>query len=694
MLIDPPHSPIITIHPPMKNTVTASRRPPVILTAGAALALICLPRLFAQEVVAPPVLEEVEAPPVLESLRFQVVPEPSNLGDFVRNRNAAIALGKALFWDSQVGSDGVTACATCHFHAGADNRSKNQVSPGLLDHPLDSTFQVGGPNCTLRVSDFPFHKLKNVNDRRSEVLRSSNDVSSSQGVIFENFLGLDSSNEEIRTLKPDAIFQVNGLNTRRVEPRNTPTVINAVFNKRNFWDGRAQAIFNGVNPFGLRDSELSDNDPNKAFVWKSERKGLLEVRVALDNSSLASQAVGPPLSSFEMSASGRRFPLLGRKLLDRRALSTQDVHPEDSVLARHIDPVSRRMKSTYRQMIKSAFYGQWWNSKMIVPEDAPGAAEQSLATTGLVELAETLNANGPVLSQPIANARGWSHMEANFSLYFGLALQLYQATLVSDQTPYDLYAEGTQNALTKQQKLGLDVFFNKGKCANCHVGPEFTNATVSYIGKTPLERMIMGNKQEAIYDSGFYNIGVRPTKEDLGVGGQDPFGNPLAESRLAKLRGPDSFKKLIGFPPNLEVSPTERVAVDGAFKTPTLRNIELTAPYFHNGGTLTLLETVGFYNRGGDFFDHNIADADADIGRLGLTMKEKLALVEFMKALTDERVRYRRAPFDHPALYIPNGHVGNENTVTDDGFGAAVDSFLLLPATGRKGGTPFPNFLQ
>ena len=60
------------------------------------------------------------------------VPGPANLADFVSDPGAAKVLGKALFWDMQVGSDGVQACATCHFRAGADPRKKNQISPGLL----------------------------------------------------------------------------------------------------------------------------------------------------------------------------------------------------------------------------------------------------------------------------------------------------------------------------------------------------------------------------------------------------------------------------------------------------------------------------------------------------------------------------------------------------------------------------------
>jgi cytochrome c peroxidase len=58
----------------------------------------------------------------LGSLRLVTVPQPTDLGRYVRDRTSLVALGKALFWDVQVGSDGRTACASCHFHAGADHR--------------------------------------------------------------------------------------------------------------------------------------------------------------------------------------------------------------------------------------------------------------------------------------------------------------------------------------------------------------------------------------------------------------------------------------------------------------------------------------------------------------------------------------------------------------------------------------------
>ena len=114
----------------------------------------------------------------------------------------------------------------------------------------------------------------------------------------------------------------------------------------------------------------------------------------------------------------------------------------------------------------------------------------------------------------------------------------------------------------------------------------------------------------------------------------------------------------------------------------------------HSGGQGTLLQVVEFYNRGGDFADENIDHLDADIQPLGLSNSEKLALVEFMLSLTDERVRHRRAPFDHPQLFIPNGHIGDTSSVLNNGDFEAMDQVMELPATGRYGGTPLRNFLQ
>jgi cytochrome c peroxidase len=415
------------------------------------------------------------------------------------------------------------------------------------------------------------------------------------------------------------------------------------------------------------------------------------VKISLKDSSLASQAVGPPLSSVEASATGRILPDIGqkfdrikvkklpretgKKLKQLRPLGQQLVHPEDSVLGSSSNwPQPGLKEKSYENMIEEAFHREWWDSQYIIKVDSTGGIQSFRQPQGAKATDE------------------YSLMDYNFSLFFGLAIQAYESTLISDDSPFDRFMEGDSNALTAQQQQGKALFqSNKTSCFRCHGGAEFTNASVNNVQKERLRRMRTGNGAQAVYDNAFYNIAVRPTVEDLGVGGNDPFGNPLSESRLA---AKGLFESLLNATPNYTVGANERITADGAFKTPGLRNIELTAPYFHNGGELTLRDVVDFYNRGGDFAENNIDNLDAGIRNLGLTEEEKTSLVAFMQSLTDDRVRYERAPFDHPQLFITNGHPGDQNMVTNDGTGQATTTLRELPAVGRNGSpVPPPNFL-
>ncbi|MEQ1680589.1 MAG: cytochrome c peroxidase, partial [Nitrospira sp.] len=368
-------------------------------------------------VVNPPATSDLTNLP--GDLRAVPVPGPGDqaLAEYVKDKQTAIALGKALFWDMQIGSDGVQACASCHFRAGADPRSKNQLSPGLKHVPRqDLTFKTGGPNYQLTASDFPLTRLANAGQRGAlDQGSDSDDVVSSQGVPF-----LDRG--------PDPLgFHVNRLKTRRVEPRNTPSMINAVFNHRQFWDGRAENVFNGVNPLGARDPE--------ARVMASIGGSLAEVQVALVNSSLASQAVGPIVSEIEMAAPGRTAQdivrdlrkgkhsrRLGRRVHGSRPLQQQLVDPSDSVLG----PLSRyperglRVKS-YNAMIRTAFQEKYWQSEKFV----------QVAEDGTVSIVDQRDRN--------PDTDEYTLLEYNFALFFGLAVQLYEATLVSDDTPWDRF---------------------------------------------------------------------------------------------------------------------------------------------------------------------------------------------------------------------------------------------------------------
>ncbi|WP_243367440.1 cytochrome-c peroxidase [Fundidesulfovibrio soli] len=598
------------------------------------------------------------APVIPPSLKTITLPAIPGIDRYIKDNNAAIILGKALFWDMQIGSDGVTACASCHFHAGGDNRNKNQVHPGK-----DGAFAMQ-PNAILTAAKYPFRKLSSPDDRNT-VLGDSDDSSGSQGVFSVDYVGHDPAQgglEQGTLTAAPTVFQVNGKQVRQVTARNAPSVINAAFNYVNFWDGRASNIFNGVNEFGTG-AVLAHQ------ILRMDGTGtLVPETVSLDFSSLASQAVGPMLSSAEMSYAGRTFPQLGRKMLALTPLAKQDVHPQDSVLgslSARPGPGLRTNQDgsprTYADLVAAAFKDDFW-------------------------------------------AHGREQMENNFSLFAGLAIQAYERTLISNDTRFDRFREGLID-LTEREKRGMDLFYNtdpqKGtSCSICHFGPELTNiSTVELAAANPgeplavIEFMPMKDGFSRNYDIGFYNLAVRPTAADLGRGGKDPWDRPLSFSRNVR----DEFGQPL---------PESFISVNGAFKTPGLRNVELTGPYFHNGGLTTLKEVMDFYGRGGDFQQQNLRDMPPAIGpdqpggRLNLLVgneANKDALVAFLLTLTDDRVKYRRAPFDHPQLFVPNGEPGNQLAVlcTDEQILTATCSEMReIPAVGQAGSTyPLKPFL-
>ena len=113
----------------------------------------------------------------------------------------------------------------------------------------------------------------------------------------------------------------------------------------------------------------------------------------------------------------------------------------------------------------------------------------------------------------------------------------------------------------------------------------------------------------------------------------------------------------------------------------------LTAPYFHNGDARTLREVVELYSRGGNVAPIRALDGTViePLGVPVLAADETDALVAFPLTLTDERVLYRRAPFDSPQIFVPNGHPGN-SSVTLDHDGMADDLMVTIRAVGAEGG--------
>lgn len=754
------------------------------------------------------------------SLKSVLLPYPPNYAQFVVDANALAVLGKALFWDAQLGSDG-QACASCHFHAGADSRSRNQLNPGFRNRSApfpggDSTFGNSalapastppfGPNYQLSRSDFPLHRLADPGDAQSALLSDTNDVVSSQGAFEARFeaIGLP-SDRGVSTLAGP--FSLGTALVRNTAPRNTPTAVNAVFNQRNFWDSRARSEFNGADPIGSL-------DPTARVVRVTSGVAAL-TPVTIPNASAASQAVGPPLSDLEMSFAGRRFAELGRKMLATQPLAQQVVATDDSLLgpysAQAQGPGVRGLTVRYVDLVAQAFAPEWW-----------AAGDWRVDLSGADPVMVRTGDTGPNL---------FTALEYNFALFFGLAVDAYERTLRADDTPFDRFLEGDERALDDAQQNGLEWFLGVGRCIRCHSGPELTNngvtnvdaakaRTADLLDPPNIERMTMADGDVSTYDAGFYNLGVRPSDEDPGIGDTigplsaplshaaryqacvrrevaalaaagsvlsaadaarqanvscgvphiqarpleaialltqastlldgntsdaatllaeaggllagPPFGigspvaasfalgdtvlaqardllaarpdlTPQAASLVARATrlmpdpvdpGPDPTKP---FGPPL--GPDERLAVRGAFKAPGLRNVALTAPYFHNGGQATLDQVVAFYDRGGDFREANLPDVDAAIMPLHLTARQRDEIVAFLEALTDERVRFQRAPFDHPSLSFPNGATPGHASPLATGV-PLLDDRVELPAVGAAGaalplgtpGTPFANF--
>src|ERR1041385_403546 len=113
------------------------------------------------------------------------------------------------------------------------------------------------------------------------------------------------------------------------------------------------------------------------------------------------------------------------------------------------------------------------------------------------------------------NTDEYSQMEYNFSMFWGMAIQMYESTLVSNNSRFDQFMDGNRGALTAQEQRGLDRFQGKGHCTSCHNGGEITDATVSNVlahGGSVVE-VLPGGRW---HDIGFHNIGVRPVNDEIG----------------------------------------------------------------------------------------------------------------------------------------------------------------------------------
>ena len=430
-------------------------------------------------------------------------------------------LGKALYWDVQIGSGNGAqmSCASCHYQAGADSHPL-RIAAGTFEVPDQQAFD-GSPR----------------------IIRGS------LGVKAADFIAI-ALDEDGVPLAEEA-FSLTG--DWHITDKNAPAAVDSD-SIHNFWDGRANNTFNGLDISG-QSVPLPTN-------------GGFTRRVRVDKASQASQAVGPCLSPVEMSALGRTFPELGYKMLRCTPLK----HSSGDV-CNTLKSLGYDGPGGYKKLLVAAFKG--------------GPLEEfigDMASTNEVRLTKDGNVYTDFASVS----------EANFSLFFGIAVAHYEQSLVT--VPRKLP--------NKKQRRA----FKEMRCNKCHYEDGRSHAVIGDVGNRP-----------------FAATGVEPLISGPGV--TIPAINLLSPT------------------PNDEAEPEE-----GQFKSNHMLNLPLTAPYFHDGSAETLKDMLDFYVRGGDF---NLDNVNSHVRPLDATRKEYNRVLRMLENLTDPAIEEGVYPFAHPSLDIP-----------------------------------------
>jgi cytochrome c peroxidase len=188
------------------------------------------------------------------------------------------------------------------------------------------------------------------------------------------------------------------------------------------------------------------------------------------------------------------------------------------------------------------------------------------------------------------------------------AIAAFERTIISGDAPIDRFIRGEENALTESQRRGWSLFNGKARCNSCH-------------GFSPTYPLFTDNR--------FHNIGIAAHKQDF-IGLASRAEKAVAKGNLEEI---DRMAIETDYSELGRFLVTKNKADVGAFKTPHLRDIVLTAPYMHDGSLATLWDVMDHYNKGGIVNPF----LDGGIQRLGLEEQEINDLVELMGAFTSSR---------------------------------------------------------
>jgi cytochrome c peroxidase len=189
------------------------------------------------------------------------------------------------------------------------------------------------------------------------------------------------------------------------------------------------------------------------------------------------------------------------------------------------------------------------------------------------------------------------------------AIASYERTLYSFDSPFDRFVAGDRNAIDAAGKRGWEIFNTRGRCNKCHALSEHSRDVTFFT------------------DNLFHNIGIGTIAHNLGALACD------AEARIDP--GSTAAIDQAAIQTDLSVLGrfliTRKESAIAAFKTPSLRNVLVTGPYFHDGSQETLWDALDHYNKGDGL--HN-AYLDVNIQPLGLTEADIDDVVAFLVSLT------------------------------------------------------------
>jgi len=240
-------------------------------------------------------------------------------------------------------------------------------------------------------------------------------------------------------------------------------------------------------------------------------------------------------------------------------------------------PTARGVKSSVLGRASPTVYNTGYNTIQMWDGRKKSLEDQAM---GPMQANVEMNMDIGKLFNWIANSEGYKALFAKAypgepinETTLSKAIASFERTVVSKDPAFDRWVKGDAGAMTAQQVDGFQVFLGKGNCVACHSGANFT-------------------------DNGFHNLGL------ASWGAGEPDMGRYAQKPVK--------------------------AMKGAFKTPTVREVARTGPYFHDGSAKTLMDVVEHYDRGG-VVNTNLS---ANMKPPGLSLQEKQSLVAFMQALT------------------------------------------------------------